>query len=142
MLISFYIPKAGHILRDSRMLCVWILLFVMGCEPFADHSNFIEVKNHSGNTINCFAVFIYPDSLLPLSKPRFIEVKHQSRGFIDDYSFNDSRFERNKITIFILSKDTVEKYNWDDIRANYRILKRYEVTLGDITNMGGFVLYP
>ncbi len=49
---------------------------------------------------------------------------------------------RDTVSIFILSKDTVNYYSWDKIRSDYNILKRYDLSLDDLKNLSWNVTYP
>jgi len=83
--------------------------------------------------------------MLPMEKPNFIEINSGKTGYIYGDDCNDPGFIRiktEKLTIFVLNKDTVDKYPWSYIRNNYVLLKRYEVTEKDIINMGGSIVFP
>lgn len=122
-----------------------IILIFGSCKHFADRSYDIRIRNTSDINIDCYAAYILPDTLLPLEKPEFIEVKPGESGFIYGYNINDpglERFNTERLSIFVLSKDTVESYSWEEIRSDYQILKRYEINEQDLINMGGSVTYP
>lgn len=115
------------------------------CEKFADHKYGIRIRNKSQQTINVYAAYILPDTLLSNQKPTLKEIKPENSTHIYDNEVGDTGFERfksEKITIFILSKDTLAKYSWNEIRTHNNILKRYEITEKDLTDMGGSVIYP
>lgn len=91
-----------------------ISFFLMSgsCEKFATHSNFIRIQNNSLQVVDCFASYILPDTLLPNNKPEFIEINPESINYLYGYDFNDDNFDRlknEKLTIFFISKDTMDK---------------------------------
>lgn len=49
---------------------------------------------------------------------------------------------KDTISIFILSKGTVDKYDWEKIRVEYNILKRYDLSLSDLQNNNWMITYP
>jgi hypothetical protein len=117
-----------------------------GClEDFADHAYAIKIKNNSNQVIVVYANYILPDTLLSLEKPRFIELQPTKTRELFGTSVNDPelhRFESEKLTIFVLSKDIVDRYSWEEIRSGYKILKRFEINEQDLVNMGGSVIFP
>ena len=87
----------------------------------------------------------YPDTLIP-------DLSSNLSGInAFDYTPYDSRKnwdevfdEKNatKISFFFFSIDTIAKYGWDSVRANYKILKRNDYTLKDLQNSEYTVSYP
>jgi hypothetical protein len=53
-------------------------------------------------------------------------------------------WEIDTLRIFILSPDTISKYGWENVRTNYRILVRYDLSYSNIENESGNILlsYP
>ncbi len=105
----------------------------------------IKITNNSNNSIHAYGVYILPDTALAQDKPILNIIGEHKTAHIFGYNIGDeklTRFEKDKVTIFILSREIVEKNTWEDIRTNYRILKRYEINKQDLINMGGVVTYP
>jgi hypothetical protein len=103
-----------------------------------------SIKNNSDRVIDIYAAYILPDTFLPINKPSLITIESKKLGYISDRYIGDDEFKRfssKKLTIFILSKDTVDKYSWETIRHDYNILKRYEINNNDLVDMGGYVTY-
>jgi len=46
------------------------------------------------------------------------------------------------LSFFILSPDTILKYGWEDVRKNYRILKRYDLSYSDVESLDFKIYYP
>lgn len=128
----------------TKTIFFLMLFFLISCLPM-DKSSAFSIKNNSEQSINLYAAYILPDTILPVNKPTFILIEAGRLGYITDGYIGDDEFKRfsnDKLTIFILSKDTVDKYSWEAIRNDYRILKRYEINNQDLVNMGGSVTYP
>lgn len=49
---------------------------------------------------------------------------------------------RDTLSIFIFHTDTLNKYPWEKIRDEYKILKRYDLSFEDIKRLGYKVPYP
>lgn len=128
-----------------QLLLFAIILLIGSCEKFADHSYTIDIKNNSGQIINVYAVYILPDTNLSLEKPKFLEIQIGEVEELYDKDVNDqklNRFKTEKLTIFILSNDTLGSYSWEEIRMDNKILKRYEINEQDLVDMGGSLIYP
>jgi len=64
------------------------------------------------------------------------------------YSYWDSKekwgdiLPSDTISMYILSKDTIDKYSWDLIRSGNRILKRYDLSIKDLEKQNWTITYP
>lgn len=130
--------------KISILILLSIILCSNHCENFVDHVYSIKIQNNSKDTILFYESYNYPDTLIAKEKPRLVMV------FPSEYSFLDSKEDWNEVlvppkdtlSIFILSKDTVDKYSWEEIRKTYNILKRYDLSLEDLENLTWTVSYP
>lgn len=132
-------------MKNVIFLIFAIFLTSSSCEQFARHEYRIRVRNNSNQTISVYAGYLLPDTLLPINKPNLKEILVGKFGDIHDSDIGDEKFGKLKserLTIFVLNKDTVEKYDWYFVRNNYKILKRYEFNDKELTDMGGDVIYP
>jgi hypothetical protein len=46
------------------------------------------------------------------------------------------------LSIFIFRAKTISYYDWQLIRNNYKILKRYDISLGDLKQKKWIIPYP
>ncbi len=130
--------------KISILILFSIILCGIHCEIFVDHLYRIRIQNNSNDTIQFYESYNYPDTSLADTEPRLIMV------FPSEYRFLDSKEDWNEVlvpprdtlSIFILSKDTVDKYSWEEIRQTYNILKRYDLSLEDLKNSSWTVTYP
>lgn len=93
---------------------------------------------------------ICPDTLLP-DKPFGHVINPFEQIVIINMDANEwqAYFKGGGDTtcIFIIERDTLSKYDWKDVRENYRILKRYDLSIKDLTileNSRGIpvIVYP
>jgi len=70
-----------------------------------------------------------------LKKKCFFYKKLQS-GLSDDYSLSIVWH------FFLFSKSQIDTIPWDSIRNNYLILRRYDLSNGDLVDGGWNVTYP
>jgi len=118
-----------------------IILLSFGCEKPVDKVYSIRIENKSNDTIQFYASYVYPDTSIVSKKPRL------DMAYPNDYSHIDSKkkwedvLPNNIISIFILSKDTVDTYNWENIRSDYNILRRYDLSIEQLESMNWTVTY-
>lgn len=109
---------------------------------FAESVYSITVQNNSTDTIQFYASYSYPDTTITNEKPR-LKMAYPSK-----YSYWDSKekwedvLPSDTISMYILSKDTVDRYSWDKIRSDYNILKRYDLSLDDLKKQRWIIEYP
>jgi len=121
----------------------FILLSSNGCDnpPLVDKFYSIKIINESSKNIHFYLAGIdentnsYPDTTLALAKPNPIKVDRDSQfkrysrvewKHIIEEDLSDT------LSIFIFDSEVYEIETWEIIRDNYNILKRYDLSLGDL----------
>lgn len=130
----------------KRIVLIFLSILLCGanCEKFIDHAYIIKIQNNSSDTIQFYESYNYPDTAIDVTKPRLKMVypsKYSSLESEKDWS-EVLVPPKDTISIFILSKDTVDKYDWEKIRVEYNILKRYDLSLSDLQNNNWMITYP
>ena len=75
--------------------------------------------------------------------PKEANYTHKIPKLSKYYSYEfDIEGGLDKICVFILSQDTINKYTWDEIRDEYKIIKRYDLTEKNIKDMNWKINYP
>jgi hypothetical protein len=112
-----------------------------------DKEKLIWIKNNSTQTISITAAYILPDTMLPV-KPRkliTINIDHKSCLYSSYIEGDDGYLRRmengEKLTLFVLNKDSVDNLEWRYIRNNNVILKRYEFNAQELQMMSNVVTY-
>lgn len=127
------------------------IIFLAGCSgtckksPFVERVYSIKVQNNSSQLINFFDSRTYPDTLLPAEKPYYGASRPNNFAYIDsqiDWSDVFAKLPKDTLSIFILNSDTVNTYNWDFIRNQYKILKRYDLSLQELQSDNFVITYP
>jgi hypothetical protein len=89
-----------------------------------------------------FASYEYPDTIISQEKPR-LKIAYPSKyGYWDSMDNWDDILSSDTISMYILSKDTIDEYSWDKIRLERMILKRYDLSLHDLEDMNWTITYP
>lgn len=127
------------------------IIFLAGCSgtckknPFIEKVYSIKVVNHSSQWINFFDSKVFPDTSLPVNKPYYGASRPNDFSYLDsrlDWSDVFAKLPADTLSIFIISNDTVNTYNWNVIRGEYKILKRYDMSLQDLKTLNKTVSYP
>lgn len=110
-----------------------------------DRAYKITIYNNSSNLVYYFTSFAYPDTTIPNEQNNLSGIKPK------DYTYKSSTHdwdrvfaEKNasKISFFFFSPDTITKYGWDNVRNNYQVLKRKDLSLENLKSNNYKVSYP
>lgn len=127
-------------------IVIILLIALMGasCKDLVDHVYSIRIQNNSKDTVQFYESYYYPDTLIDGTKPRLLMVYPSNYSYLDSKKDWDELLvsPKDTISIFILNKQTVDKYGWDRIRSDYNILKRYDLSLDDLDKLSWTVTYP
>ncbi len=121
-------------------LCAMLIL--TACPE--DLGDSITIKNDSDHTLAVYVRLdkkgaIYPDTTLPLNNKTFI-IEKRDIGDAGFYYFPD--IHGDTLRLFILDQDTINKYTWEKIRSDYKILKRYDLLYSDLAKIKWKITYP
>lgn len=128
-----------------NILIILLIAFCgASCEKLVDHGYIIKIQNNSNDTVQFYESYSYPDTLIDITKPRLKMVYPSKYTSLESKKDWDEVLvsPKDTISIFILSKDTVDKYNWDIIRRDYNILKRYDLSFDDLEKRSWTITYP
>ena len=130
--------------KNILLLLLGMFLLFGSCEKLIPTYYSIRVHNNSDQTIYYYAEYILPDTTLSINKPRWLyKVNPGKADEFYDSDVNDEKFKRMKnerITLFVLDKNVVDTYEWEYIRENNMILRRYEFLIKEL--YAGNVFYP
>lgn len=127
----------------NLLIILSLTLCSYSCEKLVDHTNFIRIHNNTNDTIQIYAGYNYPDTTLNLEKPKLVMIyPNTQNGGLESKTDWKDKVINDTLNIFILSKDTVDRYSWDKIRNDYNVLKRYDLSLDDLKNMNWTITYP
>lgn len=141
-------------MKNTLIFIVVLLVLSAGsCEKFGEKKYVVWLENKSGvrlyNTVGTpgqGTAGIYPDTSLPLSKPIFSEVLPQSTGYI---IYGSQKIEKifellskDTLSVYVFNADTVDRYDWNTVRTQNRMLRRYDLSLQDLKIRNWLVTYP
>ena len=114
----------------------------------------LDVENNSDHSIRIYFnddegfKAIYPDTTITNFEDRLsVEIFSSEKKFV---AGGDATWENifevsvpnDTLSLFILHSDTLAKYEWQQIIDDYNILKRYDLSLGDLQRLDFKVTYP
>jgi hypothetical protein len=106
----------------------------------------IKIENNSAVPIRCYLSYKLPDTTLEIEKPTLLNIVRPNET---KFTFDNSipwpneieKIPSGKLGIFVINEDTLLKYDWNYIRQNYKILKRFEVTANDLIQNNNTITY-
>jgi hypothetical protein len=127
------------------------LLFLYGCPSGAEYTEYVDFFNNSDNTISysfesgtCYGIF-FPDTLVPNCRPphEFTIAKgSEARVPVTKLSYIYEVQKTDTLCFFIFDTDTINHYDWETIRNEYKILQRYDLSLQDFKRLEYTITYP
>lgn len=129
---------------------LFVLCLFSSCEETRFTVYDIIIKNKSNNNIQFFVArsgseFLYPDTTLPTKKVGGPVILPGLSVSVDSglkWEQEYAKLPSDKMSIYIFDSDTLKKYDWENVRLNYRVLKRYDLTLQDLQSTDFYVNYP
>lgn len=130
----------------------FLLLFSSSCEKpfFAEVFYSIRVINNSPSSIRVLLAIDkaekqYLDTTLPFTKPALIKVEPTKTGYFDTKTTWEENLEKlpaDTLSIFFIENSVYEHTNWEEIRLNYQILKRLDLSIEDLKSTNFIINYP
>lgn len=134
----------------------WICLVVflvalVACEkpPGARSMQGLWIKNNGPVSICTVTSFQYPDTSIPDITGRQWDLRTIPPDEQIPYDFPIKKwrelFEQlpgDTLSLFVFHADTIQKYNWQEIRAGYKILKRIDISQKELERMKSTIQYP
>ncbi len=122
-----------------------LLLLYQSCD--ITENRFVAIKNDSKNNILCFISktdinnmnsVSEMDNATEINKSEFAFLVPITRGKWEDYI---EKCDAKKARIYIIEKDSINKYGWDKIHKNNIYNKKYEFTIGDLEKINWEITY-
>lgn len=115
-----------------------------------------KFKNNSKEALRFLWVYNSADTMLPKEEyilPQKSQNKYKINDILNKVDSEQSislrlyeDYEKNnfpsKITFFILSQDTINKYPWEEIRRTNNYLVRYDYTREQLEGLDYTIIYP
>ena len=129
-----------------------VLILLEGCELFMEKWYYIYVRNDSKRYIyvvsadGLASVDLYPDTLLPHSQPHLDLIKPNTIiKLVSSRKWEDrinNLIPSDTLSIYFFDADTVNICGWEEVAKDYKVLKRYDLSVDDLIKTNWTVTYP
>ncbi len=123
-------------------LLIIIFCCISSCELLPDHVYGIKIQNYSNDTIVFYANYSYPDTAIIADRPGLVMAYPQDYSYWDSKKKWEDVLPNDTISIFIFSKASINKFSWNDIKKNYIVLQRYDISIKELKALGSTFTYP
>lgn len=126
---------------------ILIATFVISCVPPIDTEYVILLKNQSNHRIDSYlgANKHFPDTTIVETNFRWSVEPEKSIGFSSTTRW-EKIFEEyvpsDTLSMFVFHTDTLEANLWETIIDEYKVLKRYDLSIEDIQLLNYDIPYP
>ena len=124
--------------------CLFLIVIVSSCLP-TDKRYSIWINNNLDEEVY-FVVSNYSDTLLPQTNKYVNLINANDRMSIDSdqpweevFSIN---YPKDTLQVFYFNVDTINEYNWDIIRDEYKIISRRVYSKEYLINNNWTITYP
>ncbi len=122
---------------------------IKSCDLEADFYT-INIQNTTNSTLKFHVAsedspVIYPDTILPSNRENIVLQDVSGNVFWGgSKKWEDviSALPSDTLSIYFFHPDTLSTYSWDVIRDEYKILKRYDLSVEDLQSIDLEVFYP
>jgi hypothetical protein len=115
------------------------------CGNWPEKHYSLQIKNNSNFDVCCYFYLVwgggnsgvvYPDTLLFFDKnalePIAPKGKFETSRSVEPIIEWVSSLPKDTLSIYFFSQDTLNKYSWEEIQRDYKILQRYDLSTEDI----------
>jgi hypothetical protein len=112
-----------------------------------DYDYSIHIVNNSDIELRYAIKSFYPDTIPSAEKINAIVINARSPRSVEggstpwEYRY-ETRYPSDTMSLFLMSNDTLEKYEWDRVRDDYNVLIRYDLSVQDLYSLKFKVVYP
>lgn len=139
--------------KPTSMKSILTLFFVVPLLPVGcvmDRKWSISLHNTSNHAISFYAGspavgHVYPDTTLAAALVPMQQILSNKYGSWEiGYSFEKffQELPKDTLSLFLFHPDTISKYDWNTIRSQYKVLRRYDLSLQDLQQKNYTVTYP
>ena len=137
---------------SMTLLSILLITVCSKCEKAAmDYSYEINLINNAEHSIGYYFATggeygtFYPGSLPETNEYVIYDISKVLRpGYESHLEWKDffQALPEDTLSVFIFHTDTLNKYTWEEVRDNYMILKRYDLSLEDLEQLDFTITYP
>lgn len=127
-----------------------VLVLFASCNVKQEFEYPLIIENNSGGNLYFHAAteaspMMYDDTVLTLNRNDIHLQAIEERVRIGNpirWVERISQLPLDTLSIYFFHPDTLSTYDWSDIRSDYKVLKRYDLSIEDLTSLNFTVPYP
>ncbi|WCM40833.1 hypothetical protein MG290_07550 [Flavobacterium sp. CBA20B-1] len=134
-------------MKANVLIFINVLLFI-SCENPTQTYKF-RIINNSEKTIyfeknESIISNVYPDTLIPEQKVQLKVSPHtiSYQGGLISIEEVFKKYNIDTLSIYFFDAYVVDNYSWETIREEYKVLKRYDLSIEDIQLLDYEITYP
>lgn len=128
-----------------------IFILSNSCEKVMEKWYTIKIQNNTNKVIfvsaGCdkYGLFSYPDTMLTTNKPSLLSVSpNDYNNLRSSIKWEEIVKEQpeGRLSIYFFNSDTLNSYNWAQIKDGNRVMKRIDLSVEELDKMNWTVTYP
>lgn len=141
--------------KNWKILIILILFFNQACgDRLVDCHKTITFTNKTSDTLYVISAYEYPDTMAfrILPNPLLDPYSTQVFPYEDNTKVLFSRdclelvfkdfIPYDTLMVYVFDGQVLKTHPWDSVKANYLVLKRYDLSLEDLVSMNWEITFP
>jgi hypothetical protein len=139
--------------KNMNIIATIISIFVLSnsCEKVMEKWYTIKIQNNTDKVIfvsaGCdkYGLFSYPDTILTTTKPSLLSVSPNDYNNLRSSIIWEEIVKEQpegKLSIYFFNSDTINSYDWAQIKDGNRVMKRIDLSVEELENMNWTITYP
>lgn len=139
--------------KSIKIIVTIISIFVLSssCENLMEKWYTIKIQNNTDKVIfvsaGCarYGLFSYPDTILTTSKPSLLSVSPNDFNYLtSSIKWEEIVKEQPeaKLSIYIFNSDTINSYDWAQIKNGNKVMKRMDFSIEELENKNWTIVFP
>lgn len=131
------------------LFLIYLAFSLKSCTPLAEDFFSIDVVNETDTKLFFYEANeiaqVYPDTTVVADQERLRQILPMTTASFGSGSPWDEEIERlpsDTLSVFIFSSDTLNTFPYSEIRDDYKILKRYDLSIEDLELLNFKVTFP
>lgn len=132
-------------------LTLYFLMSSSNCKKWGHGDDRLTVSNNSDKNIYVVLQYNYPDTSINDESWTYLAYNHLGVDSLSSKSlWNSKKWDKvirdnnssNTIMVFVYDVEAIAGKTWPEIQSSYEVLKRYDLTVGQLNSMGWNIIYP
>jgi hypothetical protein len=134
-------------MKQLKLILLFFIFPILAACPEKDYKHAFRFDNNSDVDVYIYmgtwgrGFSLYPDTIIGAEDKCGVPFKKsESRYYNYNYEYDNGYID--VLSLFIFDTDTFDTYSWDEIKNNYKVLKRYDLSRQDLKHLNYIITYP